>query len=91
MSYCSLLSSPKSNINILARIPSTSCVKIPSSACKCVLIGPEGKCPAESAGCDALETCTALENTICKSIPTERCETVETTHVQDIPFPFFGK
>ena len=82
-------------MTFLFRIPKTSCSKVPQSSCKCVLVGPEDKCPAESAGCEAAETCTELTDTICKSIPQEKCETVETTHVQSIlppPPPFaFGK
>ena len=78
-------------VNILPRVPRTSCAQVAQSSCKCVLVGPEGKCPAESAGCEAAEACTPVENTICKTIPKEHCETVETTHVQSIPPPFFGK
>ena len=79
----------------LSRIPKTTCTKATQSSCKCVLVGPEDKCPAESDGCEAGETCTEVKDTICKSIPKEHCETVETTHVstpQYIPPPYrYGK
>ena len=53
-------------------------------------MGPEGKCEAETAECEAAETCTELENTICQTIPKEQCETVELTHFERIPPPYYA-